>query len=171
MELRQSEAVEFLEEFRGLMYDNPFQFPQNMILLGRALSILNGICTGLDPNFNIWQSVIPWAEKLVKAEGGSQWKAWTGEAVDIFRSVIALPRRTEGLIAWLQQGRLDVRSSDLNRQIQRVSRSINRVAIGVFFTGFLIGEIQLYLSGEQTLAIVMGIGAAGSLIAAAFSQR
>jgi predicted unusual protein kinase regulating ubiquinone biosynthesis (AarF/ABC1/UbiB family) len=171
MELRQSEAVEFLEEFRGLMYDNPFQFPQNMILLGRALSILNGICTGLDPNFNIWQSVIPWAEKLVKAEGGSQWKAWTGEAVDIFRSVIALPRRTEGLIAWLQQGRLDVRSSDLNRQIQRVSRSINRVAIGVFFTGFLIGGIQLYLSGEQTLAIVMGIGAAGSLIAAAFSQR
>ena len=42
MELRQTEAVEFLEEFRGLLYNNPFQLPDHMILLGRALSILNG---------------------------------------------------------------------------------------------------------------------------------
>lgn len=171
MDLRQTEAVEFLEEFRGLMYNNPFQFPQNMILLGRALSILNGICTGLDANFNVWQSVIPWADKLLAAEGGSQWKTWAGEAVDILRSVIALPGRTEALLTRIELGRLEVRNSDLSRQVQRVNRSINRVAAGLFFAGFLIGGIQLYLAGDVNLAVVLGAGAGLSLLAAFFARR
>jgi len=170
MELRQTEAVEFLEEFRGLLYNNPFQLPDNMILLGRALSILNGICTGLDTNFNVWHSVMPWAEKLVKAEGGSQWKVWTGEAVDILRTLATLPRRTEAILDRLEQGRLDVRSSDLNRQVQRVNRSIRQVSAGLFFVAFMFGGVQLYLAGETGLAIALGVGAGLALLAALFSR-
>jgi len=171
MELRQTEAVEFLNEFRDLLYDNPFQLPENMILLGRALSILNGICTGLDVNFNVWQSVIPWADRLLAAEGGSQWKTWAGEALDVVRTVVTLPNRLDGLISRLEQGRLDVRSTDLSRQVQRVNRSINRLAASVFFAGFLFGGIQLYLAGETTLGLILEVGAAGSLLTALFTRR
>ncbi len=170
MELRQTEAVEFLEEFRELLYNNPFQLPDNMILLGRALSILNGICTGLDTNFNVWHSVMPWAEKLVKAERGSQWKAWTGEAVDILRTLVALPRRTEALLDRLEQGRLDVRSSDVSRQAQRVNRSIRQLTAGIFFAAFLFGGVQLYSMGEMVLAMVLGGGAVVALFAAIFGR-
>ncbi|MHB8854998.1 MAG: ABC1 kinase family protein [Bellilinea sp.] len=170
MELRQTEAVEFLEEFRGLLYNNPFQLPENMILLGRALSILNGMCTGLDANFNLWQSVIPWAEKLVKAEGGSQWKTWTTEAVDILRSVASLPRRTEAVLTRLEQGRLEVRSSDLSRQVQRVTRSVNRLTAGLFFAALLFGGVQLYLAGEIALAVGLGGGALIAFFAVLFAR-
>lgn len=170
MELRQTEAVEFLEEFRGLLYNNPFQLPDNMILLGRALSILNGICTGLDTNFNVWHSVMPWAEKLIKAEGGSQWKVWTSEAVDVLRTLVALPRRTEDILTRMEQGRLEVRSSDLSRQIQRVNRSIRQVSAGLFFVAFMFGGVQLYLAGETGLAIALGVGAGLALLAALFSR-
>ena len=170
MELRQTEAVEFLEEFRGLLYNNPFQLPENMILLGRALSILNGMCTGLDANFNLWQSVIPWAEKLVKAEGGAQWKTWTAEAVDILRSVASLPRRTEAVLTRLEQGRLEVRSSDLSRQVQRVTRSVNRLTAGLFFAALLFGGVQLYLAGEVALAGGLGGGALVAFIAVLFAR-
>ena len=170
MELRQTEAVEFLEEFRGLLYNNPFQLPENMILLGRALSILNGMCTGLDANFNLWQSVIPWAEKLVKAEGGAQWKTWTTEAVDILRSLASLPRRTEAVLNRLEQGRLEVRSSDLSRQVQRVTRSVNRLTAGLFFAALLFGGVQLYLAGEIALAVGLGGGALIAFFAVLFAR-
>jgi len=170
MELRQSEAVEFLEEFRELLYNNPFQLPENMILLGRALSILNGMCTGLDPNFNVWQSIMPWADKLMKAEGGSQWKTWAGEAVDILRTVVSLPRRTEAVLTRLEQGRLEVRSSDLSRQVHRATRSINRLTAGVFFAALLFGGVQLYLAGEITLAVALGVGALIAFVVALFAR-
>lgn len=170
MELRQSEAVEFLEEFRELLYNNPFQLPENMILLGRALSILNGMCTGLDPNFNVWQSIMPWADKLMKAEGGSQWKTWAGEAVDILRTVVSLPRRTEAVLTRLEQGRLEVRSSDLSRQVHRATRSINRLTAGVFFAALLFGGVQLYLSGNITLAVGLGVGALIAFVVALFAR-
>ena len=53
-------------------YELPFQVPENLILLGRCLGILSGICTGLDPDFNVWTSVVPYTQKLVEAEGENQ---------------------------------------------------------------------------------------------------
>lgn len=171
MELGQAEAMAFLDEFRELLYNNPFQLPENMILLGRALSILNGICTGLDEQFNVWHSVVPWAEKVMRSEGKSQWKVFAGEAVDVFRSVAALPRRAESILSRMEQGRLEVRNSDLSRQVQRVSRSLRSLASGVFFAAFLFGGIQLYLAGHGSLAVVLGVGAIITLAAAVITTE
>lgn len=169
LELGQAEALAFLDEFRDLIYNNPFQLPENLILLGRAFSILNGICTGLDENFNVWHSVVPWAEKLMKAEGSGSWKLWAGEAVDLARTLVSLPRRTESILTRLEQGRLEVRNTDLSRQVQRVSHSMRSLAFAVFFAAFLFGGIQLYLAGHLTIAIVLGAGAAITLLAAVIS--
>src|SRR6266545_6017349 len=48
------EMAQFAMQFRGLMYEMPFQLPHNLLLLGRTVAILSGMCTGLDPNFNLW---------------------------------------------------------------------------------------------------------------------
>ena len=53
-EISFEEMHEFAIEFRELMYTMPFQIPQDLILLGRALAILSGMCTGLNPGFNVW---------------------------------------------------------------------------------------------------------------------
>jgi predicted unusual protein kinase regulating ubiquinone biosynthesis (AarF/ABC1/UbiB family) len=57
--LGHQEAIAFAKEFGELLYELPFQVPENLILLGRCLGILSGICTGLDPDFNVWTSVMP----------------------------------------------------------------------------------------------------------------
>ncbi len=36
------------------MYTMPFQFPQNLLMLGRTVAIFSGMCTGLNPDFNLW---------------------------------------------------------------------------------------------------------------------
>jgi hypothetical protein len=52
-------------EFNDLLFSMPFQVPQDFIYLGRTMGILSGIATGLDPQFNPWSEIQPYAQKLV----------------------------------------------------------------------------------------------------------
>lgn len=168
LDMGQAEALEFLSEFRSLLFENPFQLPDNLILLGRCLSILNGICTGLDPEFNVWHSVLPWADKLIAAEARDQWKVWLGETFDTLRSVVSLPRRAETLIERLEQGRLEMRSPELNRRFQKVERAVGRLGFTVIFAAFLLGGVQFYLAGSHLLAAGLVVAAAIALLLALF---
>jgi predicted unusual protein kinase regulating ubiquinone biosynthesis (AarF/ABC1/UbiB family) len=71
-----AEMHQFAQQFRGLMLSMPFQVPHNLLLLGRALAILSGMCTGLDPEFNVWTQLAPYAQKLVVGEKASEWQVW-----------------------------------------------------------------------------------------------
>jgi len=78
-EFRPEDARQFIDEFGDLLYEMPFQIPENLILLGRCVSILSGMCTGLDPDFNVWDSLAPFAGKLVDSEGEGNWRTIVDE--------------------------------------------------------------------------------------------
>ena len=61
-DVRHKEMRQFGMQFRELMYEMPFQLPHNLLLLGRTLGILSGMCTGLDPDFNVWGQMAPYAQ-------------------------------------------------------------------------------------------------------------
>jgi predicted unusual protein kinase regulating ubiquinone biosynthesis (AarF/ABC1/UbiB family) len=166
--LSTSEAMAFVAEFRELIYDAPFQLPDNLILLGRCLSILSGICTGLDENFNVWVSIIPYAQRLIAEEGGAGWRAWVMEAGDTLRTLVTLPRRADSLLSRLEQGRLEFRSPELKQQIGRLEKAMRRLTAALFFAVFLFSGVQLYLAGQILLAIVFAIAALLSLIVPLF---
>ncbi|MBL8056039.1 MAG: AarF/ABC1/UbiB kinase family protein, partial [Anaerolineales bacterium] len=70
-ELRQIEPREveqFMREFRDLLFELPFQVPENLIYLGRTVSILSGMCTALDPEFNVFGAITPFARELMEEE-------------------------------------------------------------------------------------------------------
>ena len=48
-----AEMMKFGLQFRELMFSMPFQLPQDLLFLGRTLAILSGMCSGLDPHFNV----------------------------------------------------------------------------------------------------------------------
>jgi predicted unusual protein kinase regulating ubiquinone biosynthesis (AarF/ABC1/UbiB family) len=95
-ELRQlspEEMFRFADRFRDLMYNMPFQLPQNLLMLGRTVAILSGMCTGLDKDFNLWNQLAPYATKLVSQEVGSNWRVWLDEAGNILKELIAIPTK------------------------------------------------------------------------------
>jgi predicted unusual protein kinase regulating ubiquinone biosynthesis (AarF/ABC1/UbiB family) len=146
------------------MYEMPFQVPENMILLGRCVSILSGICTGLDPDFNIWNTMAPYAQKLVQAEGGGTWRVLLQEVVSTLQVLIALPKKTEALLNRIEQGNLEVHDSELQYRMRRVERGQNRLIKAVLFAAFLLGGIQVYLSGEMLVAGGLGLAALTTLV-------
>ncbi len=154
----------FAKEFRELIYTLPFQIPQDIIFLGRAVGILSGMCTGLDPDFNVFHHIVPYAQKLVAEEGIAGWETWFDELVSLVRRLISLPRRTEMILGKIERGELEMRVPQLIEQVKKLEVTINRVAGGIIFTAFVLGGVQLYLAGEVLLGAVLGAGAVFTLL-------
>jgi predicted unusual protein kinase regulating ubiquinone biosynthesis (AarF/ABC1/UbiB family) len=161
--LGHQEAVAFAEEFGELLYQMPFQVPENLILLGRCLGILSGICAGLNPDFNVWLSVTPYVRRLVEAESGGR-GVILEETVSILRRLVALPGRAEALLQRIEQGRLEVQIPEIKSQVARLERRIHRLAGAVLFAAFFVGSVQLYLAGALALAAAGGVGALLALV-------
>lgn len=170
MALNPSEAAEFINDFSDLIYEMPFQIPENFILLGRCVSILSGICSGLNPDFNIWTSIIPYAEKLLQGEQNKGWKFWVSEVGGVLRPLITLPGKTENLLERIEQGRLEIRTPDMQHQLTRVDRSVRRLTAAVIFAAFLLAAVQIYLSGNMILAGGLSFAALLALGASIFQR-
>jgi predicted unusual protein kinase regulating ubiquinone biosynthesis (AarF/ABC1/UbiB family) len=171
MEFDQTEAIEFAREFEGLIYEMPFQMPENFILLGRCIGILSGMCTGLNKDFNIWARIGPYAQNLVTKERGSGIDLFLKEAGSVLLSLVNLPKRTENLFNRIEQGRLEVRTPDLSQRITHLEHSLSRMVGAVLFFAFLLAGVNLYLGGFAYLAGGSGVTAAIVLIWIIFSRR
>jgi predicted unusual protein kinase regulating ubiquinone biosynthesis (AarF/ABC1/UbiB family) len=125
------------------------------------VSILSGMCTGLDPNFNVWTSLAPYAGTLVESDGGSKWQTLLDELGKMLQLILALPGKTDSLISRMEQGRLEVRTPSLTREVQRLERSQRKTAGAVVFGAFLLSAVQVYLAGQIVMAA--GLGAAALL--------
>jgi len=122
--------------------------------LGRTVGILSGMCTGLDPNFNPWNQLAPYAQKLVAEEGISNWEVWLDEIGDLVKELIGLPAQTARVLSRVERGELNVNVPQVNRQIYHLESAVNRLTGSVVFAAFLFGGVLLYRSGDVTLGYV-----------------
>jgi predicted unusual protein kinase regulating ubiquinone biosynthesis (AarF/ABC1/UbiB family) len=158
-DMHQSEAVAFVQEFGSLIYEMPFQIPQNIMLLARSLGILSGICTGLYEPFNVWENITPYVQKLVTAEENGGWQFWLKEIGNIVTLIAGLPRKTDTLLNRIEQGKLIVRVPETDRNITALNLSIKKLTAAVLLTGFLLIATQLYNNQELVIAAVFTGGA------------
>ena len=163
-EISHEEVREFVGEFRELIYEMPFQVPQNLIFLGRAVGLLSGLCTGLDPKFNFWELMAPYAQHLVLQETGSSFpgissllSGWLSEAGNFTQKLLSLPRRAEALLDRVERGELVVRDQQLAEQVRRLSLAIHRLSGALIFGILLVSSIQLVLAGQIWPAGLLGI--------------
>ena len=150
-----AEMFRFADQFRELMYDLPFQLPQNLLMLGRTVAILSGMCTGLDPNFNLWTKLAPYATKLISAENGSGWKVWLDELGNVVKELIALPSLSGRVLSQMERGELAVRAPEVSRQMRSLEKAVNRLTGSVIFTALLVGGIVLFNDGKALPAEIL----------------
>jgi predicted unusual protein kinase regulating ubiquinone biosynthesis (AarF/ABC1/UbiB family) len=163
------EVHDFAYEFRDILYDMPFQLPQDLIFLGRAVGILSGMCQGLDPQINVFNHLTPFTRKIIQEEAQHDWRYWLGEAGDIARKVISLPGRADKLITRMERGELNVRDPQLSENIKKLERSMGKAVWGIIFAAFLIASIQLTNIGEDVFTWILRIAAAVVLLWIIFS--
>jgi predicted unusual protein kinase regulating ubiquinone biosynthesis (AarF/ABC1/UbiB family) len=155
------QMMQFAERFRGLLLTMPFQLPQNLLNLGRAVAILSGMCTGLDPQFNLWKQIVPYATKLLSADGdGSTINVILDQAGELVKVLIALPAQTQRVFSQIERGDLHVQMPQVSRQIAHLGRAVTRLAGSLVFATLLLGSVLLYNANHPLYAgvsLAMGI--------------
>ena len=165
------EMYEFASQFQELIFTMPFQIPEDLILLGRTVGILSGMCTGLDPDFNLWEGLAPFAQKLIAEEATKDWKVWLDELGKFIRPWLSFPQRLDTLLARLEHGDLTVRAPQLSSEVNEIKLSIHRLTGGIVFAGLLVSGIQLYLAGEVAFGAGLIITAVVSLVWVMLTRR
>jgi predicted unusual protein kinase regulating ubiquinone biosynthesis (AarF/ABC1/UbiB family) len=157
-------AVEFGDVVRAL----PFQLPENFLLIVRAISLTSGMCSSLDPEFNIWSAVEPYAGQLLRDERGNFAQAVGREALDVAGIVTRMPRRLDDLATRIEDGRIAVETPRLDQRMRSLERMGRRVVSAVLFAGLLIGGIILR-SQEVVLGTILLIASVPALLHALFA--
>ncbi len=158
--LTMTDFRQFADEFRELLFDLPFQIPQDLIYLARTVNILSGMCTGLDPQFNVFAHLAPFAQKLISEEARNNRGVWVDELKTIATGWLRMPIRLETLLSKLERGEISMRTPELSQQVNRIERSVRQITIAIIFTGLLLGGIQLLLAGQTTPGwVLLGVAA------------
>jgi predicted unusual protein kinase regulating ubiquinone biosynthesis (AarF/ABC1/UbiB family) len=172
-ELRSTDRAElrkFAHQYRDLMFSMPFQVPQNLIMLGRTMAILSGMCTGLDPDFNLWTQTAPYARKLIEKEATKGLDYWLDELGNLLQALLALPSQASRVLMQAETGGLTVQAPQVSRELRAVTRSVDRLTAALVFAALLLGGVFLYNAGN----IYFGAGmmfAAGLVLLWMFFRR
>ncbi|GAB4428600.1 MAG: AarF/UbiB family protein [Anaerolineae bacterium] len=149
-DLAESEYRYFLKEYRDIVYEAPFQFPADMLFIMRAVGILSGMATNLDPNFDPWAETIPFAERLAQEELQRNWRGWLQESAQFGQLLLGLPGRVDRLITEVERGDVALQNAlapDARKRMLGLESAINRLGWMVLAAALLLAGSNLYLAG------------------------
>ena len=172
-ELREVDPREFRNfaaQFGDVVRSLPFQLPDNFLLIIRATSLISGVASSLDPQFNLWNSVEPYASKLLRDERGNIVQDVAKQALNVAGVAVGLPKRLDGLITRFEDGSVSVATPRLDRQVSRLDRSVRGLVAALLFGGRLVGGVILR-ADDAVLGTVLMIVSVVPLLQALFSGR
>lgn len=135
------ELRRFADDFGAAIRALPFQLPENFLLVGRTVSLTSGLSSTLDPDFNMWDAVEPYAERLLRDERGGLLGFVGREALSIGEVLVRLPRRLDDLATRLEDGEIAVETPTLDLGLRRLERAAGRMVSAMLFAGLLVGGV------------------------------
>ncbi|MCR2799702.1 AarF/UbiB family protein [Microbacterium sp. zg-Y818] len=159
-ELQQVDPKEFRDfavEFGDVVRDMPFQLPENFLLIIRAMSLVSGVCSALEPGFNMWEAIEPYAGQLMRDERGNVVQDAARQALSNAAVAAALPRRLDGFLDRIEDGRIAVQTPRLDRRLARLERAARRIVSAILFGGLLVGGALLRSTDEVFGAVLMAV--------------
>lgn len=152
-ELTNLDVEAIMAETKDLIYDLPFQIPQDLLYLGRALSMVAGLATEICPDINLFQELRPFARAMLAQEqrNGNWVEKLQQELTELGQILIGLPRQMDAYYRAANRGELQTRSdlSRLERSMKRVERATDRLMGGMLATGLFLGGVQLRTRGLE----------------------
>jgi predicted unusual protein kinase regulating ubiquinone biosynthesis (AarF/ABC1/UbiB family) len=140
-----NEARYFMREYRDVIYEAPFQFQVDMLFVVRAVGILSGMATNLDPEFDPWAETIPFAEQLAKEELQQNWRGWLQEIASLGQLALKLPAELDRMLIQAQRGNLVVQTSlapDARKTLQRLEQAVHRLTWVVVAASLLLAGVN-----------------------------
>ncbi len=150
-ELNNMDIEAIFDETQDLVYDLPFQLPQDLLYLGRAMSMVSGLATEIEPDINLFEALRPFSRQMLENEqrNGDWVSKLQTELQELGQIMLTLPRQMDEYYKAANRGELQTRTDfgRLERNMRRVERSTDRLTGGLLAAGFFLGGVQLRTRG------------------------
>jgi ubiquinone biosynthesis protein len=138
------ELGRLLDEMMALVREHRLRLPPNLVMMGKALVIAEGVGRALDPELELLALAQPYLERLALRRGPLQkaLQGWAGawaESRELFQE---LPEGLRSIMSRLRQGRLKVQFEllGLEHLMQELDRASNRLAFALIIAALIIGS-------------------------------
>jgi predicted unusual protein kinase regulating ubiquinone biosynthesis (AarF/ABC1/UbiB family) len=142
------EIREFALRFSDLVLALPFQLPENYLLLVRSISVISGVTSALNRNFNMWDAVDPFARSLLSGSANQSLARIGKDALGLLTTLARLPQRFDSLASRIERGELVYRNPELEKRVSKTDRSLRSLTSGLVFGALLFAGITLRQSGD-----------------------
>lgn len=146
----------FADDFGAAMRELPVQLPENFLLITRAVSLTSGVCSALDPAFNVWEAIDPYAQRLLREESRNVVTDAAKSALGYASTLLGLPPKLDVVADKIDRGALSVATPEIDRRFDRLEALVRRTIAAVVFAAMLVGGALLLPAASVVAVILMG---------------
>lgn len=142
------EVQEFSREFKDLLFEFPFQVPQDFIYLGRALGMVAGLVSLLNEEINPWYYFDKYGQILLQDEEVDFFSLET--AWEVIRPYLSTPAQVQRLLNLAESGRLRVQTDrETLRYYDKIERRIGQIGWSILGAAGILSATLLYLNRKK----------------------
>jgi ubiquinone biosynthesis protein len=170
MTLSEINFSEYLEAMTHLVLKHGLKVPSELLLMNRTILIVDNIGRQLDPDFNLMAAARPYAEKMVQSRLSPERivSRATENLSEISDLLLDTPKQVNRLLRKTLRNEVSFKIDPIgmDRLIQDIDRSSNRVAFSMVIAALIVGSSLLLQSdiGGRIFGLPT-VGAVGFLVA------
>src|SRR6266487_50079 len=172
-EAREMDIPEVADEIAKLLYGQPFQIPAQFAFIGRAISTLVGVSTGLAPDFNFIEVAVPYARKFMGLNTEDIRRAMQqllSQLLETMNTLLKMPRTIERILTKLEAGQfvinlggdIGVGATAFRRRERNNTNTAFPIALALMFVACL-GVAAFFLYDHDQILAFAALGLAGFL--------
>ena len=172
-EARQMDIPEVADEIGKLLYGQPFQIPAQFTFVGRAISTLVGVSTGLAPDFNFIDVAAPYARKFLglnTEDIGRTIQQLLSQLLETVNTLLKMPRTIERILTKLEAGQfvinlggdIGIGATAFRRRENNGTNTAFPIALALMFIACL-GAAAFFLYDHDHILAFAALGLAAFL--------
>ncbi len=174
--LEEIDSNQVMAALNSLFFDYKIRIPSNLLLLLKALVIIEGVGLMLDPHYNIIQNIHPFVVRLLrrKYSPAKLTKRVAKTIGDFSKLATSLPEDVEDIIGKIKKGKLHIEFE--HRGLEPVDNALDvaskRISFAVVLAALILGSSLLVIADVPPhIKNVPALGFFGFIISALFGFR
>lgn len=166
----QRELEAFARQFGDTIRSLPFQLPESFLLLIRTISLISGVTSALNRDFNMWDAVDPFA-RAVLSGSSSDLREVGRRALGYATTVARLPQRVDELVTRIDRGQLAVRAPGVEQRLTSLERLLRGLISAIVFAALLFAGVLLLRRSYEVVGWGLMIASVVPLLHVMYSWR
>jgi len=166
--LKEFNFAEYMDTVTHLAIRHKLKIPSDLLLVNKAMLILENIGRELDPNFNFIAVAEPYASKLIRSRVSPSMilERARRNIMDMSDFVVLFPKQMKQIIRKVLKDDIHVKMTHMGMEkfIRDMDRSSNRIAFSMIISAILLSSAIMHATGQGPKVYgvsVLGLSAFG----------